>query len=140
MTRGRWMLVAAAVVVLLVVLGQRWVERPQRLDPRVAVATDWPPLASHVEVEVLNAGGQSGAARDAALRLRRGGLDVVYWGNAGTEEVDSQPRQPRILVRRSDTGGIGRVQEILGAAEVVVMPDSVPLVDLTVLIWRDTTP
>ena len=136
MTRARWLVAGGVTLVALLLLGRRWVA-DGAVDAAQAVARDWPPLDRHVVVEVLNAGGKAGAARDASLRLRKGGLDVVYWGNAREADRDTAPRRPRILVRRGDTAGTGRVQEVLGAAEVVDAPDSIPLVDLTIQVWRD---
>jgi hypothetical protein len=134
----RWWVVGLFVLVAAVMLGRRWVDGPDTRTPASAADRDWSPLGRSVEVEVLNAGGVSGSARDASLRLRRAGLDVVYWGNAREADRDTTPRPPRILVRRGDTAGVGRVQEVLGEAEVVARPDSVPMVDLTVIVWRDS--
>jgi hypothetical protein len=130
------LVLGVVAVGLLILAGRRWAGGASRSTDGVAVEREWRPLARKVEVEVLNAGGGAGAARDAALRLRRGRLDVVYWGNASEGDRDSMPRRPRIMVRRGDTAGVGRVREVLGDAEVVDAPDTVPLVDLTVIVWR----
>lgn len=102
-----------------------------------APAQEWESLARQVEVQVLNAGRVRGAARDASLKLRAAGLDVVLWGNASTSDIDStEGRNPKILVRSGDTLGVGRVQDVLGEAEVVFAPDDRDLVDLTILLYR----
>ncbi|HRP07477.1 MAG TPA: LytR C-terminal domain-containing protein [Gemmatimonadales bacterium] len=97
---------------------------------------DWEPFARTIEVEVLNGGGAAGAARDAALRLRRARFDVVSWGNAPVALADTATRNVRILVRRGDTAGVGRVAAVLGRSDVVDAPDPARLVDLTVIIPR----
>ncbi len=100
----------------------------------------WPPLPRRVTVEVLNASRVDGLARDATLRLRRTGLDVVIFDNAATADVDTVRRSHRIFVRRGDTLGVGRVIEAIGTAEVVAVPDASRLVDLSVLLARDVPP
>ena len=62
--------------------------------------SDWESLPRVVTVEVLNGGSRIGAARDAALRLRRARLDVVAWGNAPAELKDTLTTTVRVLVRR----------------------------------------
>lgn len=97
---------------------------------------EWPPLERTVTVEVWNGGGVPGAARDVALRLRTGGLDVVNWENAPSAWRDTTPGPVRILVRGGDTVGTGRIAEVLGATEVIEAPDPTRLVDLTVVVGR----
>lgn len=101
-----------------------------------AAVREWDPLPRTVTVEVLNGGGRPGAARDAALRLRRARLDVVSWGNAPVELKDTTTSIVRILVRRGDTTGTGRVAEVFGEVAVVDAPDPRRLVDLTVVVPR----
>src|SRR5258705_12676620 len=48
-----------------------------------------------ITVEVLNANGRGGDARIGTQRLRRAGMDVVYFGKASESELDST----RIIVR-----------------------------------------
>lgn len=85
-----------------------------------------------VTVEVLNASGRPGLARQGTLTLRDAGLDVVAFGTADTS-VDST----QVLVRRGDRGAGDRVARALGAGRVRVAPDSLPRVDVTVLLGRD---
>jgi hypothetical protein len=87
-----------------------------------------------VAIEVLNAGKVPGAARVGTELLRDAGLDVKYFGNADSVYQDI-PRN-RILVRRGDTVGVGRVIEALGAADVEMAPSEAPQVDLTVLLSK----
>ena len=96
----------------------------------------WPPLPRRVTVQVRNAGGHDGGARAATMQLRAGGLDVVLFDDAPPALRDPARRTHRILVRRGDTLGVGRVIELLGPAEVEDAPDGTVLVDLTVLVSR----
>lgn len=99
-------------------------------------AREWPPLPRRVTVQVRNAGGHDGGARAATLQLRAGGLDVVLFDDAPPALRDPARRTHRILVRRGDTLGVGRIIEVLGPAEVEDAPDPTLLVDLTVLVSR----
>ncbi len=87
---------------------------------------------SRVTVEVLNASGRPGLARQGTLALRGAGLDVVAFGTADTS-VDST----LVLVRRGDRGAGDRVARALGVGRVRVALDSIPRVDVTVLLGRD---
>jgi hypothetical protein len=92
-------------------------------------------LPRKVTVEVLNSGGNIGAARVGTLLLRRARLDVVYFGNADSAQSGRVHNQ--VLVRRGDTTGVGRVIAALGTAEVVEAPEPARLVDLTVLLGKE---
>lgn len=94
-----------------------------------------PDLPRKVTVEVLNSGGNIGAARVGMLLLRRARLDVVYFGNA--DSAQSGRVRNQVLVRRGDTTGVGRVIEALGTAEIIEAPDLARLVDLTVLLGKE---
>lgn len=133
MTRSRALPVAGVVVGAVVALYLVVRDSPAD-DADAVVARSWDPLPRVVTVEVWNGGGTAGAARDAALRLRRARLDVVAWGNAPDALQDSSIHDVRILVRRGDTAGAGRVAEVLGATRVIDAPDARRLVDLTVVI------
>lgn len=135
----RPLVASVAAVALVVVIVLAW--RATRGTPGLASAAGertWPPLPHVVTVEVLNGGGSAGAARDAALRLRRAGLDVVSWGNAPESLRDSVTTQVRVFLRLGDSTGSGRVAEVLGSTEVRADLDDTRLVDLTVVIPRDT--
>lgn len=92
-------------------------------------------LPHRVTVEVLNSGGNVGAARVGMLLLRNAGLDVVSVGNADSAQAGRARNQ--VLVRRGDTTGVGRVLEALGTAQILVLPDSARMVDLTVLLGKE---
>lgn len=83
-------------------------------------------------VEVLNASGRQGLARVGTRALRRGGLDVVFFGNADTT-ADST----RLIVRRGSRESAEEVKKILGMGKIEVDPDSTRRVDVTVLLGAD---
>lgn len=127
--------ILAAVAVAILFLMLRKSGGPAAVAPGV-VQREWEPLGREVTVEVLNGGGSPGAALDAVRLLRRARLDVVQWGNAPQVYRDTTRSDHRILVRRGDTTGAGRVIEALGPAEVIDSPDHTRLVDLTVIVGR----
>jgi len=89
-----------------------------------------------VLVEVLNANGRAGDARIGTRLLRRAGLDVVYFGNAGENGLDST----RIIVRRGVEQVGERVRAALGQGRVEVQLDSTKLLDVSVLLGLDFHP
>ncbi len=84
---------------------------------------------------MLNGTRRAGVARAATRMLRRHGLDVVYYGNA-EEAVDST----RVIVRRGDPGRGRDVRQVLGAGRVVVEPDTLRRVDVSVILGPDFRP
>jgi hypothetical protein len=78
----------------------------------------------------------TGAGREAALKLRHAGLDVVDFEDAAMEMIDTIRRDHRILIRRGDSLGTGRIAEVLGSSTVIDDPDPTRLVDITVLLAR----
>lgn len=87
-------------------------------------------------VEVLNANGRAGDARSGTRLLRRAGMDVVYFGNAGENGLDST----RIIVRRGAEQVGERVRAALGQGRVEVQLDSTKLLDVSVLLGLDFHP
>jgi hypothetical protein len=122
----------------LVTVAWRATHRGGEASAESGLERTWQSLPRIVTVEVHNGGGTPGAARDAALRLRRARLDVVAWGNAPVNLRDTTTGQVRVLVRRGDTTGTGRVAEVFGNVEVIEAPDPRRLVDLTVVVPRVT--
>jgi hypothetical protein len=88
-----------------------------------------------ITVEVLNANGRAGDARVGTRLLRREGIDVVYFGNAGDATLDST----RIIVRRGSAEVGEKVRKALGRGRVEVQLDSAKLLDVTVLLGADFT-
>lgn len=86
-----------------------------------------------ITVEVLNASGQAGDARIATRLLRQAGIDVVYFGNATENGLDTT----RIIVRRGTTKAGERVRDALGKGRVEVQLDNSKLLDVSVLLGAD---
>ena len=86
-----------------------------------------------VRVEVRNAGGVAGLAREVATLLRDDGFDVVEWGNADTFDRDSTLVIDRVGREELAEG----VANALGIRNVLTEPDSNLFVDVTVLLGRD---
>lgn len=137
--RGRRITLIAAATVLVAALGMR-------LLPGVgagAPATPGQPWVSrivpedeHLVAEVLNGTSRRGLARLVTRLLRRGGVDVVYFGTASPPAAETE-----ILVRRGDdTAAARRVARALGTGKVRVAPAPERRVDLTVVIGTDYEP
>ena len=94
-----------------------------------------PAPARRVTVEVLNGTRRPGAARIATRMLRRQGLDVVFFGNAD-ESADST----RVMVRRGDPGRGRDVRQALGVGRIMVAPDTLRRVDVSVVLGQDFRP
>ena len=86
-------------------------------------------------VEVLNATDVDGLARAVTRRLRREGIDVVYYGTAR----DSTPDSTRILIRRGDSTYARSVRRVLGTGRIESSPAPNLLLDVTVVLGRDAT-
>lgn len=84
-------------------------------------------------VEVLNCTSVDGLARTLTGRLRRAGIDVVYFGS----QRDSSRDSTLILVRRGDSTVADPIRAALGAGKILVEPDSLLLLDVTVLLGSD---
>jgi hypothetical protein len=93
-----------------------------------------PAPGKRIRVEVLNGTRRPGFARTATRALRERGLDVVFFGTG--PDADST----RIFVRRGDPGQGRDVAEALGAGRVVVQPDTLRRVDVSVLLGNDWRP
>lgn len=90
------------------------------------------PVVARGRVEVLNGSGRVGLARQATEQLRSGGFDVVYFGTAAaradSSEVLDRADQPAIARAAADRLGIARVRSV---------PDTMLLLDATVVLGRD---
>jgi hypothetical protein len=111
--------------------GVRLLVPPPPPAPR-AHAYPIPSPEHRVTVEVLNGTKRAGVARAATRMLRRRGLDVVFYGNAEAT-VDST----RVIVRRGDPGAARVVRQAIGAGRVVVEPDTLRRVDVSVILGPD---
>lgn len=92
-----------------------------------------PGEGDHVVVEVLNTTETDGLAREITRRLRRAGIDVVYFGSERERRVDSTT----ILIRRGDSTAALRVRAALGLGRIVSQPDPRLLLDASVLLGPD---
>jgi hypothetical protein len=88
-----------------------------------------------ITVEVLNGTKRAGVARAATRMLRRRGLDVVFYGNADAA-VDST----QVVVRRGDSAAAQDVRRALGTGRVIVQPDTLRRVDVSVVLGPDFRP
>ena len=95
-----------------------------------------PGTGDRIQVEVLNGSGRAGAARTATRVLRRGGIDVVFFGNADQGGIATT----RLLVRRGDSTAARRSARLLGVGVTEWAPDSTRRVDLTVILGTDYEP
>lgn len=84
-------------------------------------------------VEVLNGTTVNRLARQVTRTLRRSGIDVVYFGSATDNDVDSTI----IIARRGDSAAASVVREILGVGAVLDDPAPQLLLDVTVVLGRD---
>jgi hypothetical protein len=91
-----------------------------------------PSPEQRITVEVLNGTRRGGVARAATRMLRRRGLDVVFFGNADRPEDST-----RVIVRRGDPGRGRDVRLALGAGRIVVEPDTLRRVDVSVILGGD---
>lgn len=89
--------------------------------------------SKRIRIEVLNGSGLSGAARAAANRLRDRGFDVVYIGNAPNFNYE----QTEVIARTTDTVAARTVAQALGTAQVRNEPDSMLVLEVTVVLGRD---
>lgn len=123
-------LIAGILLAGIVVAGALWMwgrrDRAQAAPVPAAVGAP-------TTVEVLNGVGVDGLARTITMRLRERGLDVVSYGNAGTDTL----AVTQVIARRGDTAAARRVQVALGAGRVVNDPDANLLLDVSVLLGRD---
>ncbi|HEY7611470.1 MAG TPA: LytR C-terminal domain-containing protein [Gemmatimonadales bacterium] len=114
--------------------GVRLLVPPPPPAPRVH-AYPIPSPDRRVTVEVLNGTKRAGVARAATRMLRRRGLDVVFYGNA-----DAATESTQVLVRRGDPGAGQVVRQAIGTGRVVVDPDTLRRVDVSVILGLDFKP
>lgn len=126
--RLRTLAFAVVLVGVGLFLGSALSQGGRRVEAPVLPLPPLPKLPGRVRVEVLNAGGRPGLARQATEALREAGFDVVYYGNAEPFTPDSS-----VVVDR-----VGRLEparaaaDVLGIRQVRSLPDSNLYVDVTV--------
>lgn len=122
----------AAVLVLAGSLVQGMWGRAEEEKPAPTAAIPEPP-SERVRVEVLNAGGVPGAARDATRLLRARGFDVVYFGNGRGFGPDTSQ-----VIDRAGREGVARdVADALDISRVRSRPDTTLYLEVTVVLGRD---
>lgn len=128
----RWLIAGGPLLALCAIV---LLARAAGRDRVEGHAFDIPAGSDRIVVEVLNGSGRGGLARLGTRRLRRLGLDVVYFGNAEAP-VDST----RVVLRRGDRSRAERVRSALGNGTIVLEPDSLRRVDVTVVLGPDFLP
>ena len=107
---------------------------PPRREHVAGHAYAIPSPGRRIRVEVLNGTSRAGLARAATRGLRQRGLDVVFFGTGPPAE------STRVFVRRGDPGQGRDVAEALGVGRVVIEPDTLRRVDVSVLLGDDWRP
>ena len=90
-----------------------------------------------IRVQVLNASGITGLAREATRVLRDQGFDVKEMGNA---PAGSSPDSSIVLDRVGTLALAREVADSLGIPRVVTRPDSNLYLDVTVVLGKDWKP
>jgi hypothetical protein len=91
------------------------------------------PFEGSAKVEILNGAGRAGFARDATVRLRELGHDVVSYGNADRFDHASSV----VLDRGGPPGAAREVADALGIADVRAEPAPELALDATVILGVD---
>jgi len=116
---------------IVLIAGTILLRLPEESAPLDEVtAVNQPVVDGRVTVEVLNAGGVSGVAREATAALRSAGFDVVSFGNASSfDQVESV-----VVDRIGDPNPALSVASVLGIRNVRSEPDSNLYLDISVLL------
>ncbi len=101
-------------------------------SPSAAARSDAVP-AGRVRVQVLNASGRPGLAREATRVLRDRGFDVLEFGNGKGFPPDSSV----VLDRTGRTEVARQVADAANIRRVTARPDSSLYLDATVVLGRD---
>ena len=126
----RLVLVGISLFIVLIA-GTILLRLPEESAPLDEVtAVNQPVVDGRVTVEVLNAGGVSGVAREATAALRSAGFDVGSFGNASSfDQVESV-----VVDRIGDPNPALSVASVLGIRNVRSEPDSNLYLDISVLL------
>lgn len=89
--------------------------------------------AGRMRVQVLNASGRAGLAREATRVLRDRGFDVLEFGNGKGYPPDSSV----VLDRTGHVELARQVADAVGIRRVTAKPDSNLYLDVTVVLGRD---
>lgn len=127
----RWLIAGGTLLALVVLV---LAGRALRRDRVAGHAFDIPTADGRILVEVLNGSGKTGLGRLGTRRLRRMGLDVVYFGTAGATD------STQIIARRGERSRAEKVRDALGTGKVMVQPDTLRRVDVSVILGQDFQP
>jgi hypothetical protein len=105
--------------------------------PDTAAWTAAPARQERVRVQVLNASGRPGLARDATRELRDRGFDVLEFGNA---PGGSDPDRSVVMDRVGKLHLARQVADALRITRVVARPDTNLVLDVTVVLGKDWAP
>jgi hypothetical protein len=136
--RVRALILSLALLGIAVLLGSaalQWIRSPEPGTEEEFRARQ----EGRIRVEILNAGGIPGLARNATSALREAGFDVVYFGNAGTFSEEESVVMDR--VGRMDLAEA--VADALGILKVESAPDSTRYLEITVRLgpeWPSADP
>lgn len=118
---GSWLLVLCVLSALSI--GVRWSGVGNRFSKE----------EMDFQMEVLNGTGRTGLAMEAAMELRRAGIDVLIVGDAEHYRFEES-----ILI---DRGGnpplMKKLSRLLGCRKVILQTQRDPLVDATLVLGRD---
>ncbi len=118
-----------AIVFAIVAAGVWWLRASGDDNPDRVV----PGEREHLLVEVLNGTRVDGLARTVTRRLRREGIDVVFFGTVPDTGLDIT----QILIRRGDSTAALRVAKVLGIGRLVNEPNERLLLDASVILGLD---
>ncbi|MFN8652934.1 MAG: LytR C-terminal domain-containing protein [Gemmatimonadales bacterium] len=131
----RWLIAGGLVAALLVLV---LIGKAFRRDRVEGHAFDIPASEGRIVAEVLNGSGRTGLARLGTRRLRRMGIDVVYFGNPDTSVKITDTT--RIYARRGNQKRAELVRDALGVGTVAAKGDTLRRVDVTVILGKDFVP
>jgi hypothetical protein len=105
------------------------------LDPRLTASQGLRTVRQdRIRVEVLNATGITGLAREVTERLRNEGFDIVYYGNAsGTTARDSTT----LIDRSGNAAAIEALTKALPAARLESAIDTTLYLEATLVVGPD---
>jgi hypothetical protein len=136
--KAQWIVLVVALLLVgafVVSFGMRLQQQAAPPAKPIIGAPPVPEINSGKRVEVLNAAGTSGLARQATEQLRAAGFDVVFLGNARRRVSES------VAIDRVGKPELARaVSQSLGIARTETHVDSTRHVEVTVILGTDWPP
>jgi hypothetical protein len=124
------LLLVVAGLIASAVMGVVGKPGPAAVAPRTPAGHVPEPLANRPKVEVLNASGRSGLAKEVTHYLRDRGFDVVYFGNAGP----GVGKATRVVLRGTDSLAARSLADTLHIATIAKQPDPNAFLEATVVL------